>query len=118
MATPVLLSATPTVVDLTQPGTATFGSNAQWNWNGLHMLWPGDATANGQIKYVGAANDRDAVLITVGGSTPTATATGYLPTDVNLDGQTKYTGSANDRDLILRSIGGMVPTAVRDEQRP
>ncbi|HMQ77770.1 MAG TPA: hypothetical protein PKE21_16880, partial [Flavobacteriales bacterium] len=73
---------------------------------------------NGQVKYAGGGNDRDPILVRVGGTVPTNTANGYFPEDVNLNGQVKYTGSANDRDPILVNIGGSVPTAVRTQQLP
>ena len=63
-------------------------------------------------------NDRDPILVAVGGTVPTATVSGYLPTDVNMDGRVKYTGSVNDRDPILVNVGGTVPTNTRVEQLP
>ena len=36
-------------------------------------------------------NDRDAILLRIGGSVATAIVTGYYPEDVNLDGEVKYT---------------------------
>lgn len=83
------------------------------------LLWPGDATGDGQVKYAGSANDRDAVLSAVGGGTPTNTVNNvYDRRDVNLDGRIKYTGSNNDRDVILQTIGGTVPTTTRTQQLP
>ncbi len=70
------------------------------------------------MKYTGADNDRDPVLVTIGGTVPTNTVSGYLPADVNLDGTVKYTGVRNDRDPILLTIGGTVPTAVRVQPLP
>jgi hypothetical protein len=69
--------------------------------------------------YVGAGNDRDAILIAVGGGTPSNTVSNvYDRRDVNLDGSIKYTGVNNDRDVILQTIGGTVPTATRTQQMP
>jgi hypothetical protein len=117
-ATPITLGAGVTSLDLTDPATATFGTEAQMELNGVRMLWPGDAHGDDVVKYVGAANDRDAILMAIGGSTPTATLSGYHPADTNLDGVVKYVGPSNDRDLILQTIGGYVPTAVRVAQHP
>lgn len=117
-AAPVTLGVTATSLDLTDATTATYGTNAQMELDGVRMLWPGDATGDGVVKYVGVANDRDAILTTVGGSTPTATHTGYHAADVNLDGVVKYVGAANDRDVVLQTIGGTVPTAIRAAQQP
>ncbi|MBK9274984.1 MAG: proprotein convertase P-domain-containing protein [Flavobacteriales bacterium] len=119
MATPALaLSGTATTVDLTAPATGTFGTNARKTVGSIRALWAGDVTFNRQIKYAGGSNDRDPILVRIGGTVPTAVANGYHPEDVNLNGQVKYAGSANDRDPILVNIGGTVPTATRSEQIP
>ncbi|MBK7297474.1 MAG: hypothetical protein IPI91_12955 [Flavobacteriales bacterium] len=68
--------------------------------------------------YTGQNNDRDLILLTIGGITPTNSVTGYLLADVNLDGTVLYTGQNNDRDIILTNIGGVVPTATVLEQMP
>ena len=71
------------------------------------------------VRYTGGINDRDPVLVAIGGVVPTAVVNGvYSPLDVNLDGRIKYVGSDNDRDIILQTIGGVVPTAVRVGQLP
>ncbi len=74
--------------------------------------------ANTELKYVGNGNDRDPILGLIGGSTPTATVTGYHVADVTMDGVVRYVGNNNDRDPILFNIGGSTPTAVRVEQVP
>ncbi len=112
------LSGSPLAVDLTAPATATFGTDARKNLGGTMALWAGDVSFNGQVKYAGAANDRDPILAAIGGAVPTATLPGYLREDVNMDGVVKYTGGTNDRDPILVNIGGSVPTAVRVAQLP
>ena len=113
----ITLGPSVTTLDLTDPATPTFGTNAQMEANGVRMLWPGDANSDGVVKYVGSYNDRDRILLTVGGGTPTATFSGYRSEDLNLDGVVKYVGTANDRDIILQVIDG-VPTAVRVQQVP
>ena len=98
---------------------STHGTEARKAVGTVQCLWPGDANFDGQVKYTGPANDRDVVLTTVGGSTPTNTVNNsYSGADVNLDGVVKYAGANNDRDIILQTIGGVVPTAVRVQQVP
>lgn len=41
--------------------------------------------------YVGNGNDRDPILVVIGGSVPTAVVNGYYLEDTNLSGQVKYT---------------------------
>jgi hypothetical protein len=81
-------------------------------------MYAGDIDHNGVLRYVGSGNDRDFILSVIGGSIPTAIATGYLGEDVNLDGLARYVGAQNDRDPILQNIGGSVPTAVRSTSVP
>lgn len=115
---PVSLGGTTAFVDLVQPYTMTYGMDARKYMFPNMLLWAGDVTHDGTIKYTGAGNDRDPILSAIGGSVPTATTNGYLQEDVNMDGQAKYTGAANDRDIILQNIGGSVPTAIRTQQLP
>ncbi len=118
---PVILDATPTPVDLTNAATSTYGTEARksvWGAFPVKALWAGDVNFNGVVKYTGADNDRDPVLVDIGGISPTQIATGYLPTDVNMNGVVQYIGAANDRDIILQSVGGTSPTGTRTEQLP
>lgn len=104
--------------DLTNGSQAMAGTDAQKIIGAVHLLWTGNAVADAQLKYTGTTNDRDPILVAVGGTLPTNTVSGYLPTDVNMDGMVKYTGTGNDRDPILVNVGGTVPTNVRAEQLP
>jgi len=118
---PVLLeqSPGPPVIDFRFAGTV-FGGALATTFSGFtRLLWPGDATGDGQVKYTGTGNDRDPILQGIGGSLPTAVVSNvYSPLDINLDGSIRYTGAGNDRDIILQTIGGSVPTAVRQQQLP
>jgi len=112
-------SGDASAVDFTDALAPVFGTDAQLAMGGVMALWPGDVDFNGEVKYTGVNNDRDLVLVVVGGITPTNVLSGvYSSADVNMDGNVKYTGTSNDRDVILQTIGGVVPTAVRVEQIP
>lgn len=112
------LSDGPTALDLTNGSVTTFGTNAQQNISGVLVSWPGNTLVDNLVKYTGSSNDRDPILVRIGGTVPTATVGGYFIEDVNLDGSVKYTGANNDRDPLLVVIGGTVPTATRSEQLP
>ena len=72
-----------------------------------------------RLAYTGAGNDRDVVLVYVGGVVPTNTIFNvYASEDVNMNGNVRYAGGQNDRDPILFNIGGTVVTAQRFEQLP
>jgi hypothetical protein len=121
-ASAIALTSSPTTIDFRSSATPTWGTDARKNVSGQMALWSGntlhDSPAPFLLKYTGGNNDRDPILVAIGGSVPTATITGYHEEDCNLDGTVKYTGSANDRDLILVNIGGSVPTLTRAEQLP
>lgn len=112
------LTSSPTFFDLTLPASPVFGIDPRQDVNGVMMLWPGNVAPNTLVSYAGAGNDRDPILVRIGGGMPTATTTGYWPEDVNMDGIVKYAGANNDRDPILVVIGGITPTNTRPEQLP
>ncbi|HRH39516.1 MAG TPA: hypothetical protein PK760_14290, partial [Flavobacteriales bacterium] len=116
---PLALSTTNTVIDFTNPLTPTWGVNGQHNISNVMALWQGDTNGNGTVSYVGGNNDRDPILVAIGGTAPTNTVSNaYSTNDVNLDGVIKYVGTGNDRDPILTTVGGTVPTATRVQQIP
>jgi len=117
-AVPIALSGTNLSLDLTDGSVATHGTNAQKVNGSKRLLWAGNAWRDATLKYTGANNDRDPILVRVGGTIPTNTTAGYYLEDVTLDGVVKYTGSNNDRDPILVNVGGTVPTNTRAEQLP
>ena len=113
------LDANEAALDLTLSSTATYGTLARSaSSNGRMVLWAGDVSRNGQLSYVGNGNDRDPILVAVGGSIPTNTATGYRLEDVDLNGVIRYVGQGNDRDPLLLNIGGSTPTNIRLQQLP
>ena len=117
-AQPMALHNAMSVLDLSLPASATWGQDARHIIGSYAALWSGDHRRDQAIRYTGANNDRDAILLRIGGVVPTAVASGYLPEDCTLDGEVRYTGAGNDRDPLLMNIGGSTPTAVRIGQLP
>jgi hypothetical protein len=118
-ANAIALGDPPVMVDFTDPAMTTYGTNAQKQVGSRTVLWCGDATGDGTLKYTGTTNDRDPILVAIGGINPTNTLNNvYDRRDVNMDGVIKYTGANNDRDPILVNIGGTVPTNTRSQQLP
>jgi hypothetical protein len=120
-ASAVALGSAPVAVDFSSGATATFGTQARKAVGGgaAQVLWAGDVTFNGQIKYTGSGNDRDPILVTVGSTTPNNVVSNtYSTRDVNMNGQVKYTGTGNDRDPILVNVGSPTPNNVRTQQLP
>ncbi|MEO8068614.1 MAG: PQQ-dependent sugar dehydrogenase [Flavobacteriales bacterium] len=116
------LTATTTALDFRSNLLPVYGANARKAVGAQLVLWAGNTVRDTpppyQIKYTGTANDRDPILVAVGGTLPTASIMGYHSADVTMDGVVKYTGSLNDRDPILVNVGGTTPTATRTEQLP
>ena len=117
-AAPVSVGQSMPLLDFSLSATPTWGTAARKINGATALLWAGNARGDGDIKYSGPNNDRDAILTAIGGTIPTSTVNGYLREDCNMDGVVKYTGPANDRDIILVNIGGTVPTNVRVQQLP
>ncbi len=117
-AAPLDLGTSVLALDLRAPASPCHGTMPRRERGTQRTLWAGNATLDGMVSYVGGNNDRDAVLVSIGGTPPTAVSAGYLQADVNLDGLVKYTGARNDRDQVLVTIGGLSITAVRPEQLP
>ena len=106
------------LADFAASGADTYGTDAVLSDPYFSLLRAGDTNFDGELKYVGAGNDRDPILLRVGGTTPNGTVIGYFNEDVTLNGISQYVGSFNDRDLILQNVGGLVPTATRTQQLP
>ncbi|MBS1500256.1 MAG: carboxypeptidase regulatory-like domain-containing protein [Bacteroidetes bacterium] len=105
-------------VDFTLLSTGLFGTDPQKQIGARRTLWAGDVTFDNAVQYTGSGNDRDPILVAIGGFTPNNVVQGYLPADVNLDGRVKYTGPSNDRDRILVNVGSNTPSNIRDGQLP
>ncbi|MEO8589526.1 MAG: choice-of-anchor B family protein [Flavobacteriales bacterium] len=117
-AAPQRVSVALKSYDLTNGSVALYGTEATKTIGSIHALWAGNTLRDGELKYMGEFNDRDPILVDIGGSIPTNTTIGYALTDVNMDGRTIYVGARNDRDPILVNIGGSVPTNTRTQQVP
>lgn len=117
-AEPVRVTVAERTYDLSNGSIPLYGTEAVRNVSGRRVLWCGNTLPDETMLYTGEDNDRDPILVRVGGVVPTNTAQGYHLEDVNMDGTVRYTGDRNDRDHILTNIGGVVPTNARHEQLP
>ncbi len=117
-ASTISLSSELLTVNLTSGAVATYGTAARKSIGAVQVMWGGNAVMDNVLRYTGASNDRDPILVRVGGVIPTSTLNGYYKEDVNMDGVVRYTGGSNDRDLILQNIGGTIPTSTRTQQMP
>lgn len=114
----VTLSAAPQTVNFKLAATATYGTEARQTVGTTQALWCGNVVRDAMLMYTGLGNDRDAIILTLGGTNPNNVLGGYRLEDVNMDGLTRYVGAGNDRDPILVNVGSTVPTNTRAEQLP
>lgn len=85
----------------TSPGTAQVTLPG-----GSLGLQAGDANHNGNVRYNGPANDRDALLSYLGGNEIGFVSDVYATEDMNMNGNVRYNGPGNDRDFLLSVLGG------------
>lgn len=105
---PVFLDDQDFEVDFTDPNEPTAGIEpAKPLFDGRLGLWDGDANGDNELKYSGPDNDRQKILLDIGGTDITNTTNGYKLEDTNLDGVIKYSGPNNDRQPLLENLGGI-----------
>ena len=112
------LSGIAATVEFDIPTTPLYGVNPVKTVGSVQVLRMGNTQVDGTLKYVGTSNDRDPILVRVGGTTPNNTSTGYFVEDANLNGVVQYIGVGNDRDPILVNVGSTVPNGTLTEQLP
>lgn len=117
-STAVALAASPVTIDFTSAAQGTYGTGAQKVVGSVRTMFSGNTVRNNTLLYLGSGNDRDPILVRVGGSTPNNTVVGYYSEDVNMNGTVSYVGAGNDRDPILVNIGGSTPNNTLTEQLP
>jgi hypothetical protein len=112
---PLTFSASAaSAVDFSSSSLATYGTNALKLHSGRMLMWGGNARPDDRLRYTGSSNDRDPILIAVGGFVPTAILPNvYRLEDTSMDGDVIYTGAGNDRELLLLNINwGLSGTSV------
>lgn len=105
-------------IDFSSPSTATYGSDARFNQNGIMLMWAGDANGDWRVNYNGVDNDKNAVLAKAGMTTSNNVLVIYDRADVNMDGKVKYNGASNDKNAILSAVGLNTPNRIITEQLP
>jgi large repetitive protein len=119
-AAPVALSsATTTVVDFTNPATATWtdGTNAPLAGTTTKLMRAGNANGNRNVRFTGLANDNTTLLNRIGNVT-TNVLNGYYLEDLNMNGQVRYEGLGNDKTILTNTVGASTPDNVITEQTP
>ena len=77
LGTGVEFDVPPPILDLRDPAPQLMlCTDARKVIGNTALLWAGDVTFDGTIRYVNATNDRDPILTSIGGSVPTNTTPG------------------------------------------
>lgn len=125
LANPQTLTLAGGPVDFTQqalwtkPSIPAIVNTPAKSYGLTQVLWAGDALYNKNVKYNGASNDKDVVLVAVGGpGNPNNIVAGYRPEDVNLDGVVKYNNTNADRLIILSTVGVTTPNRICNQHTP
>jgi len=85
----------------------------------VYTLWSGDANTNKNVKYNGLMNDKDPILVAVGGpASINSTTYGYRAEDLNMDGKVRYNNADNDRVVIINNVGVNTPNKVISQHTP
>ncbi|MEZ5477276.1 MAG: hypothetical protein R3E95_07275 [Thiolinea sp.] len=107
---PLLLSATPKLIDFSNPATAVWGGRARILYGNLSLLAGGDANHDGRIVAHGPNNDPLAMLGVVLsdegniGFNANYMMPGYMLTDINMDGMTLFSGVGNDQNMTIGNV--------------
>ena len=108
-----LTDATSTIVDFTDSGFSTFGTDAQVILgSGNKALWAGNVNGDTTLQYAGAGvldtSNLLAFILNDGSNflnLPTWSVTGYTNNDVDMNGVTQYAGAGVlDTPYILQNI--------------
>ena len=115
----IMSSSSFTMLDATRyfnfsnKATPSFGTHAQTSFgmpNGVLGMWAGDASGNGQIRFLGPGNDLNNLkgyIINDPGNTSGSASypvSGYSNSDLNLNGQARFLGPGNDNNILKNII--------------
>ena len=117
-------AAAPTMDFTTATDAQLFGTAAAFTTGGgKTLMWGGNANFNGNVRFIGLANDKDYLLLTAPsnglGNNPSAVLSNvYSPSDVNMNRNVRYIGLANDKDFMLINTLGSSAANVRNQTLP
>jgi hypothetical protein len=122
-ANTVALSACSSSIDLTsdplwvKPGLLNAPSRV---YGSVKALWSSDANRNKNSKYNGVSNDKETVLMALGGIgfANSTLSPVYRPEDLNMDGKVRYNNTDNDRLVIINTVGVTTPNAIVNQHTP
>ena len=82
-------------------------------------MWGGNANMNTNVRYNGAANDKDYILLNIlGNKVALVISNVYNVSDVNMNRNVRFNGVANDKDFILLNVLNNRIAGIRTQALP
>lgn len=104
-ASALSLNLSNTLYDFTTSAATGIFGTAGTNYavqNSRNMLYAGNGNVNANVRYSGAANDKDFILSAgLSGNAATVLSNQYSALDYNMNRVVRYGGAANDKDFLL-----------------
>lgn len=104
-AVPVALGLNANMVNFATMPTASLFGTANTNYarvNNVNLMYAGNTNSNGNVRFSGPANDKEAVIsIGLGGVISSVNSNVYTPADVNMNRNVRFSGPANDKEFII-----------------
>jgi hypothetical protein len=121
-ASAISLNLTNTTYDFTTAATTGIFGTANTNYavqNSRNMLFAGNGNSNANVRYSGAANDKDFILSAgLSGNAATVLSNQYNALDYNMNRVVRYGGAANDKDFLLATPLGGNGSTIRNQSLP
>jgi hypothetical protein len=118
-ANPINITGGFAFFDFTTAAGQAYGTEPMMEMgDGVFALWPGDATSDHEVKYIGEGRDQAEIvtLLTIGNLS--GEVQGYHDADMNLDGFVRYIGSTRDQLQTILSVGISTLSEVRSTDVP
>jgi hypothetical protein len=92
------------LIDLKNGAISTIRGTANTNYvntGSVNMLYAGNVNLNGNVRYSNSANDKDDILLILGGNQIGLINNTYHRGDINMNRAVRYSNAQNDKDFLL-----------------
>lgn len=87
--------------------------------NEKNVMWGGNANFNTNVRFNGAANDKDYIVLnTLGNNLALVIPNVYNVADVNMNRNVRFNGAANDKDFIILNVLNNKLSAIKIQALP
>jgi hypothetical protein len=98
------LGLSASLIDLKNGATSTIRGTANTNYvntGAVNMLYAGNVNLNGNVRYSNSFNDKDDILLILGGNQLGLINNNYHRGDINMNRNVRYSNAQNDKDYLL-----------------